>query len=65
MGQRMLSLYRFRHILFQSYLYGQMTEGEKIRWHGILGDVLEEIHGDQREGISLVLARHFEYATGP
>ncbi len=64
-AKRMLSVYRFRHILFQSYLYGSLSDGQKVRWHGRLGNALEEIYGEQREGIAPTLARHFEYSGLP
>jgi adenylate cyclase len=39
-GQR-LSRYRFRHILFQKYLYSRMDEAERGYHHEAVGTVLE------------------------
>ncbi len=59
-AQKMLSMYRFRHILFQNYLYGQVPLGERTRWHQKIALILESQHGSQREGAALQIARHFE-----
>ena len=63
-GQR-LSAYRFRHILFQHYLYNQLTEGERTRWHENLGQTLEQIYASRLESVAPGLARHFEAAQRP
>jgi len=60
-GQR-LSQYRFRHILFQIYLYGHLDNIEKSYLHEDVGTVLEELHGTQSNQIAAQLARHFEEA---
>jgi len=61
-GERMISHYRFRHVLFQSYLYERLTESEKSIWHGKIGAVLEAHYGSHAEDIAPVLAHHFEAA---
>jgi len=60
-GQR-LSCYRFRHILFQNYLYRSLDEVERARLHEAVGMELETLYGDQVAEISGQLARHFEAA---
>ena len=60
-GQR-LSLYRFRHNLFQSYLYNNLGQAEREFLHEDVGKVLEELYGDQVDEIAVHLARHFEEA---
>jgi adenylate cyclase len=60
-GQR-LSRYRFRHILFQTYLYNSLDEVERIRLHEDVGGGLERLYGDRAEDIALELAHHFEEA---
>jgi predicted ATPase len=60
-GQR-LSLYRFRHNLFQSYLYNNLGQAEREFLHEDVGKVLEELYGDQADEIAVQLARHFEEA---
>ena len=57
-GQR-LSLYRFQHNLFQTYLYGKLDEVERVCLHEDVGSVLEELYGDQADEIAVQLARHF------
>jgi tetratricopeptide (TPR) repeat protein len=54
-----LSLYRFRHNLFQKYLYSDLDEVERAYLHEDVGNVLEELYGDQVDEISVQLARHF------
>ena len=63
-GQR-LSLYRFRHNLFQSYLYNNLGQAEREFLHEDVGRVLEELYGDQVDEIAAIapqLAHHFEEA---
>jgi len=60
-GQR-ISTYRFRHILFQFYLYGELDEAERSYLHEEVGDALETIYGDQVEEVAFRLARHFDEA---
>jgi predicted ATPase len=63
-GQR-LSLYRFRHHLFQHYLYHHLDEMERVYLHEAVGNVLEALYGDQTEPVAVQLARHFEQAGLP
>lgn len=60
-GQR-LSLYRFRHNLFQSYLYNNLGQAEREFLHEDVGKALEELYGDQVDEIAVQLAYHFEEA---
>lgn len=61
-GQQRLSFYRFRHHLFQQYLYRSLNQVEQAHYHANVGHVLEEFYGEQRSVIALQLARHFEQA---
>jgi predicted ATPase len=61
-GSRRLSRYRFRHDLFQKYLYDSQDEVERAYLHDEVGKVLEELYGEQASDISARLARHFEEA---
>lgn len=63
-GQR-LSVYRFRHILFQQFLYERLDAVERAYLHEQLGEALETLHGQHREEIALKLARHFQAADRP
>ena len=60
-GQR-LSRYRFRHILFQRYLYNRLDEVERAHLHEDVGNVLEALYGGQTEEVAVQLARHFQEA---
>jgi predicted ATPase len=57
-----LSLYRFRHILFQRYLYNSLGEGERAYLHEDVGTGLEALYGEATEVAALQLARHFQEA---
>ncbi len=57
-----LSLYLFRHILFQRYLYNNLDEIERTHLHADVGRILENIYGEQNEEVSVQLARHFQEA---
>lgn len=57
-GQR-LSLYRFQHNLFQTYLYSELDEVERVVLHEDVGNVLEGLYGDQADKMAVQLARHF------
>ena len=60
-GQR-LSMYFFRHILFQRYLYSCLDEVERVHLHEAVGTLLETFYGEQAEEIAFQLARHFQEA---
>jgi hypothetical protein len=60
LGQQRLSLYRFRHQLFQHYVYHNLTDMERTYLHEAVGNVLEAIYGGQTEPVAVQLARHFE-----
>jgi adenylate cyclase len=60
-GQR-LSLYRFQHNLFQTYLYNGLNEVERAVLHEDVGNALEGLYGDSVDEIAVQLARHFVQA---
>jgi predicted ATPase len=63
-GQR-LSRYRFRHILFQRYLYSSLDQVERSHLHEAVGDALEALHKDQPGALAAnagQLAWHFREA---
>jgi len=62
LGHQRLSLYQFRHNLFQKYLYNSLDEVERAYLHEDIGSVLEELYADQAEEVSVQLARHFQEA---
>jgi DNA-binding SARP family transcriptional activator len=63
-GQR-LSQYRFRHILFQRYVYHSLDDVERAHLHEAVGNTLETLYRDQTEATTAIagqLARHFQEA---
>jgi len=62
---RTFSGFRFRHILFQRFLYDRLGPVERARIHGRVGSALERLHGDRAGEIALELARHFQHAGLP
>jgi predicted ATPase/DNA-binding SARP family transcriptional activator len=61
---QLLSRYRFRHILFQKYLYGTLDEVERVHLHEQVGTALEGLYTAQEQAaaIAVQLARHFQEA---
>jgi DNA-binding SARP family transcriptional activator/predicted ATPase len=59
---RRVSRYRFRNYLFQKYLYDNLDEVERAYLHEDVGNVLEELYGDQASEIAVQLAWHFQEA---
>lgn len=60
-GQR-LSLYRFRHNLFQVYLYDTLDEVERVQLHEGVGHALARLYANDPDEIAAQLARHAELA---
>ena len=60
-GQR-LSRYRFRHILFQTYLYNSLDAVERARLHEKVGSALLGLYGEEAQVVAPQLAWHFEQA---
>jgi predicted ATPase len=62
---RRVSRYRFRNYLFQKYLYDNLDEVERAYLHEDVGNVLEELYGDDASEIAAIapqLAWHFQEA---
>ncbi len=62
LGRQRRSLYRFRHHLFQHYLYYNLDDMERTYLHEAVGQALEALYGEQTEPVAVQLARHFEQA---
>jgi tetratricopeptide (TPR) repeat protein/transcriptional regulator with XRE-family HTH domain len=62
LGPTQLSQYRFRHILFQQYLYDNLDQGERGYLHQAIGNELEQLHEQQAKAVAPQLARHFAAA---
>jgi tetratricopeptide (TPR) repeat protein len=64
-GTDRLSQYRFRHNLFQKYLYGRLGAAERAYLHEAVGNVLEALYSGSEcaeELPAAQLARHFQEA---
>lgn len=64
-GERILSFYKFAHVLFQQYLYNGLGAGERRALHKEIAGILEILYEGHAEDISAQLARHFEEASIP
>jgi len=62
-GDRHLSRYQLVHVLFQQYLYHDLSAGERRLLHREVASALEELYGDHKDEIAVQLARH--YARDP
>jgi adenylate cyclase len=65
MGGQRLSRYRFRHALFQRYLYNGLDAVERAHLHAAVGNTLETLHKGQTEALAAIagqLAWHFQEA---
>ena len=60
-GQR-LTRYRFRHILFQRYLYSQLDPVMRLDLHEQVGQALQRLYAGQPGEVAGQLAHHFERA---
>ena len=61
-GHSRITNYRFRHILFQQFLYDRLNGAERTHLHEQVGRSLEILHGSCPERKDLELARHFREA---
>ena len=57
-GNGYLSLYQFRHALFQQYLYRQLSPGERRRLHGEVAETLAVLYADDLDQVIVELAHH-------
>ncbi|MGB3717119.1 MAG: AAA family ATPase [Candidatus Promineifilaceae bacterium] len=58
-GQQSLSRYQFSHILFQRYLYDNLSSGERRLLHGEIAQALEALYEGQAGEIANQLAHHY------
>ncbi len=61
-GNSRISQFRFRHHMFQKYLYGALGESERELLHEDVAAVLESLYGDEVHTIAVQLARHYQQA---
>lgn len=62
LADRRISIFRFRHILFQNFLYAGLGQAERAYLHEKVGRALEAVLGDTAGEHAVVLARHFREA---
>jgi tetratricopeptide (TPR) repeat protein len=62
LGTQPLSTYRFRHNLFQKYLYDNLDAAQKAYLHEDVGEALEALYGEQAAEVAPQLGRHFQEA---
>lgn len=61
-GDIRISKFRFRHHMFQRYLYDNLGESEREQLHEDVATVLEELYEGCRGRVSVQLAHHYEHA---
>ncbi len=61
-GRQRLSSYRFRHQLFQQYMYNRLDDVQRAYLHEAVGNVLEQLYAGRTEEVAGRLARHFQMA---
>ncbi|MCZ6530285.1 MAG: protein kinase [Chloroflexi bacterium] len=62
LDSRRLSLYRFRHHLFQKFIYDGLDPVQRAYQHEAVGSELEALYEGEAEEIAVHLARHFQEA---
>jgi predicted ATPase len=56
--------FRFTHAVFRQTLYDEIFAPRRIRWHRLIGPVLENVYSDQLDEHAGELATHFAYSSG-
>ncbi|MCH8186543.1 MAG: AAA family ATPase [Chloroflexi bacterium] len=59
---RAVGRYQFTHALIQQTLYDEPTTTTRVRLHARIGDVLEQLYGDEAEAHAVELAYHYAEA---
>lgn len=62
---RRLSRFRFRHNLFQRYLYDGIGPSVRAHLHQAVADALVDLHGPAADAIAVPLGRHYLEAALP
>jgi DNA-binding SARP family transcriptional activator/tetratricopeptide (TPR) repeat protein len=62
-GRGYLSAFRFRHRLFQQYLYRQLPAGERRRLHAEVANALASLYAGDLDQIVVSLAHHYAAAA--
>ncbi len=61
-GTNRLGRYRFRHALFQRYLYERLAAPERRLLHEATGRAIEQLYTGRFDEVAVDLARHFDRA---
>jgi tetratricopeptide (TPR) repeat protein len=61
-GDKRISQFRFRHHMFQKYLYENLGKSEREQLHEDVAAILESLYEDRRSRVAVQLARHYENA---
>lgn len=61
-GDNRISRFRFRHHMFQKYLYETLGKSEREQLHEDVAAILESLYEGRRSKVSVQLARHYECA---
>jgi len=65
-GQSPITSFKFRHKMFQVFLYNQLTHVEKLRFHNQVGLAIEKLYQHQiaqYPEVAYNLARHFVFSN--
>ncbi|MEJ2512924.1 MAG: hypothetical protein P8Y72_15175, partial [Anaerolineales bacterium] len=62
-GDQSISTYRFRHFLFQKYLYYRLDDIQRVSLHDRVGSEIEKFAGENKTHYAVYLARHFHKAN--
>ena len=57
-----LNRYQFNHILFQQYLYHDLSQGERRLLHGRIAAALEDLYTENKDTVLVALAHHYTEA---
>jgi adenylate cyclase len=63
LGDLSISTYRFRHYLFQKYVYNRLDDIQRRGYHEQVGTHMESMAGENRTRYAVQLARHFHLAN--
>jgi len=61
-GKARISQFRFRHHMFQRFLYDNLGDSEREQLHEDIAEVLESLYSGHRPQVSVQLAHHYENA---
>src|SRR5262249_6157707 len=57
--------FRFTHAFFRQTLYEEIFAPRRIRWHRLIGSVLQQVYSDRLDEYAGELAAHFAHSSDP